>query len=217
MMKSLVGYGVSSDSDSDGNEDGGSEPRSRAAGRNFLRDCRSASSDLEERDAAVEPAEAHRWPNKLPPPPLGAGGSLGGSSVFANPFKEQAQERLDVLQRHVPLTLRARPTEIGGRKICRAYRRDGRCRFGSRCKYAHDSDLQGTAAAPDGAPETDVGPSSPAQADSGSRENQERCVQESKGGRTKKRRVGLNDGLTPPKRAVRQYALEREKEQMAQS
>ncbi|KAI4890049.1 hypothetical protein NFI96_002461 [Prochilodus magdalenae] len=175
--KSLVGYGVSSDSEENEGESSTQtekEKETKAEGRqktlNFLLESMSASSsESEQEEYQEEPAEAVRpgvidpspksllplpmssLSRKLPPPPLEGGSSCGlpaGSSVFANPFKERAEERLNVLQKHVPLTLQARPTQIGGKRICVAYRKDGHCRFGIRCKFAHDSDLQSSTGFP---------------------------------------------------------------------
>lgn len=166
--------------------------------------------------------------SKLPPPPLGGGG-LVGSSVFANPFKERADERLNVLQKHVPLTLQARPTEIGGKKMCIAYRKDGRCRFGSRCKYAHDSDLQstaalacmgtaeedGTEAGSDTTGLTQAAPPPPQTPDSQTTTSFLRRGQEEDGTeeeRARKKRPGLSNTLIPPKKALKQFNMQRQKD-----
>ncbi|KAL2098035.1 hypothetical protein ACEWY4_007242 [Coilia grayii] len=218
--------------------------------RNFLLESGSASSDSEafdedgdeedtSKDTQIEPLTPIKQhiveeptplfastekANKLPPPPLGVSGGLVGSSVFANPFKEQADERLNVLQKHVPLTLQARPTQIGGKKICIAYRKDGRCRFGSRCKYAHDSDLQNTAALASTAgseegTEACSDQTGPTQATSQTPDCQTPSLfkqgEEEDGPeeeRTKKRRVGLSETLVPPKRALKQFNMQRQKE-----
>ncbi|XP_043100130.1 uncharacterized protein si:ch211-113e8.11 [Puntigrus tetrazona] len=232
-MNSLVGYGVSSESeDEEKGEDNtkGSFKKTectaeKTKSHNFLVESESLSSesdsdpeneDQEEPPAAVrsvsEPLpllSVRPRAHKLPPPPLGgssSGGALTGSSVFANPFKELAEERLNVLQKHVPLTLQARPTQIDGKRICVAYRKDGRCRFGSRCKYAHDSDLQGNRAVTSdtGTKDNDAvshhdGPPASCEEDAetdGEKDDEQR----------KKRRVGVNDSLIPPKRALKQFA-----------
>ncbi|XP_069083929.1 uncharacterized protein [Pleurodeles waltl] len=82
---------------------------------------------------------------RLPAPKLGpvadSHQTHGQSGVFANPFREEQKAQLTLLEKHVQLTLQEKPMEIGGRKICLAYRKDGRCRFGRSCKFAHDSDL----------------------------------------------------------------------------
>ncbi|XP_026116383.1 uncharacterized protein LOC113095000 [Carassius auratus] len=231
-MNSLVGYGLSSESeDEEKGEDKANEcfkktecTVEKTKSRNFLLESDSPSSESEsgpENEDQEEPHAADRsFPepllsvrphtHKLPPPPLGgssSGGALTGSSVFANPFKELAEERLNVLQKHVPLTLQARPTQIDGKRICVAYRKDGRCRFGSRCKFAHDSDLQSNrVVTSDTGPKDNVtvpphddGLLAPRKEDAetdGEKDNEQQ----------KKRRVGVNDSLIPPKRALKQYA-----------
>ncbi|XP_048052705.1 uncharacterized protein si:ch211-113e8.11 [Megalobrama amblycephala] len=234
-MNSLVGYGVSSESEDEENgEDNQKESFKKtdcaveeAKSRNFLLESESPSSESEsgpENEDQEEAPTANRsfskslltpsvrpHAHKLPPPPLGgsgSGGALTGSSVFANPFKEMAEERLNVLQKHVPLTLQARPTQIGGKRICVAYRKDGRCRFGSRCKFAHDSDLQSNCVVT-----SDNGPKDDANvAGSQSHDPLASCVEDTEtdgekdNEQRKKRRVGVNDSLIPPKRALKQYA-----------
>lgn len=218
--------------------------RVEKAGRNFLLESGSASSDSERESnddeekehprtkpyVAIQehrPTEEPSRPvilssslkaNKLPPPPLGESGLVVGSSVFTNPFKEQADERLSVLQKHVPLTLQARPAQIGGKKMCIGYRKDGRCRFGIRCKFAHDSDLQNSSAASQG-DETSSDQTCPTQAPPQTNDCQAPLLQtqEQDGdkldeGRTKKRRIGLSETLIPPKRSLKQYEVQRQKD-----
>ncbi|KAJ8410934.1 hypothetical protein AAFF_G00179690 [Aldrovandia affinis] len=221
-------------------------------GRNLLLESGSGSSESESEPEtpAAEPAlrivamtpavppDARSIGHKLPPPPLGAprlsaSGALSGSSVFANPFRERAEEHLNMLQKHVPLTLEPRPSQIGGRKICISYRRDGRCRFGSSCKFGHDSDLQTFIPAAEGrGPSTDRdisasnhrGNLTASHAPSDCHHNapflSQPCVDQKPdpdGGPGRKRRVGLSDTLTPPKRALKQYASQRERERVTPS
>lgn len=150
-------------------------------------------------------------PNKLPPPSLN---SHSDSSVFANPFNAQVDQKLSALQKHVPLTMQSRPSQIGGKRICVLYRKDGKCRFGINCKFAHDSDLQ-----------TPVPPTAGSQvpickkideivAVKGSQNLQQVKKEDSSAGLVKKRRVGLSNSLIPPKRAMKQYNLQRKREEM---
>lgn len=195
--------------------------------RNFLLESGSASSESEPEDEDPEssPAAAARVPaasvarslklptpsltsKKLPSPSLNASSH---SSVFANPFKAQADQKLSALQKHVPLTMQAKPAQIGGKRICLSYRKDGRCRFGIKCKFAHDSDLQtpGIPAdfhppASEETPEAGGGTS-----DGRSREIKE---EEAEGQPVKKKRVGLSDSLIPPKRAMKQFTKQRDRE-----
>lgn len=62
-------------------------------------------------------------------------------SVFANPFKDAEEAEKSTLEKHVKLAPKLEDVkEINGRKICWNFRK-GRCRFGSNCVFAHDSEL----------------------------------------------------------------------------
>ncbi|XP_062851554.1 uncharacterized protein si:ch211-113e8.11 [Trichomycterus rosablanca] len=236
-MSSLVGYGVSSDSESEEEPEIRSARPEREnetqtgenKTRNFLLESGSTSgessseSELDEEQEEPTPPNEHppskalpapsftSSSHKLPPPALGVCGVPGGSSVFNNPFKERAAERLNALQKHVPLTLHARPTHIGGKKVCVAYRKDGRCRFGIGCKFAHDSDLQGAAGPPVSqnthAPVNGGAAHTPDCREPGT----ERDDEDENRNRKKKHKVGITDSLVPPKRALKQYAMQRDK------
>ncbi|XP_034045138.1 uncharacterized protein si:ch211-113e8.11 isoform X1 [Thalassophryne amazonica] len=232
-MNSLVGYGVSSDSDSEV-EKGFSkylddEPGAGSKVRNFLLESGSASSDSGSEESAEDASlPTHHQTSaptatpaghlqgsvnssKLPPPPLDA---CTDSSVFTNPFKAQADQRLNALQKHVPLTMHAKPSQIGGKRICVAYRKDGRCRFGIRCKFAHDSDLQTSVIPTDIDPPLNEPRLLSTQVDScvgQSQISQQETDEEDSKGKVKKRRVGLSDTLIPPKRAMKQFAKQRDK------
>lgn len=232
-MNALVGYGVSSESDSDGeSSDEHSKPRSIQdvcdddepvkKSRNFLLGADSGSSDSdeleEERPASFATHDAPRGSlpspslspkmNKLPPPSLQ---TCSDTSVFTNPFKAQAEQKLSALQKHVPLTEQARPSHIGGRKVCVSYRKDGRCRFGIKCKYAHDSDLQ-TSAPFDSHVNAGKEGHTAVCAAQGPHSSQHDSEEKPEEQQSKKRKVGLSNTLIPPKRAMKQYAMQREKE-----
>ncbi|XP_036430744.1 uncharacterized protein si:ch211-113e8.11 isoform X2 [Colossoma macropomum] len=250
-VKSLVGYGVSSDSEEE--DEGESsiqtekEKEAEAEGerkiQNFQQESVSAatasSSESEREEDQEKPAEAvypgvlnsktpspfSAFTHKLTPPPLG-GGSLGGfsagSSVFANPFKERAEARLNVLRKHVPLTLQARPIQIGGKRICVAYRKNGRCCFGIRCKFAHDSDLQSSTGFPTEPAGSDIRPLDQTKSNpdylrtsdygtSALERGKEEEEEEEESRKRKKHRVGFSDTLIPPKRMLKQYAMQKNK------
>lgn len=62
-------------------------------------------------------------------------------SVFYNPFKKDQEAKNSLLERHVKLSTNPKDVlEINGKKICWNYRK-GRCKFGHKCKYIHDSDI----------------------------------------------------------------------------
>ncbi|TMW42576.1 hypothetical protein DOY81_012346 [Sarcophaga bullata] len=72
---------------------------------------------------------------------LKSGSSRSSGEVFNNPFLEAEKLELDKLQKHVKMVeSEDHLVQKNGRKICWNNRK-GRCRFGNKCKYAHDSDL----------------------------------------------------------------------------
>lgn len=228
-MNTLVGYGLSSDSDSDEeaadehnklrsvqDECRDGEPVQKS--RNFLLEADSESSDSEEQEEGPTEPVTYDAPrgslpglspkiNKLPPPSLQ---TSADTSVFTNPFKAQADQKLNALQKHVPLTEQAKPSHIGGRRICVSYRKDGRCRFGIKCKYAHDSDLQSSAI--DCHLNTGRESQTGVYRAQGAQGFQQDSEEKTEGQQVKKRKVGLSNTLIPPKRAMKQYAMQREKE-----
>ncbi|XP_061685079.1 uncharacterized protein si:ch211-113e8.11 [Syngnathoides biaculeatus] len=235
-MDALVGY--SGSSDSEGDEDSAEKRKSDHGGtdvddwdkksRNFLLESASASSESDESDhgdrrqpynsgssgssgpsgpgsrsqKSGPPATA---PHKLPPPTLHG---RSESSVFANPFKAQAEQKLSALQKHVPLTTEAKPSQIGGKRVCLSYRKSGRCRFGIKCKFAHDSDLQ-TALPPNDSREGRVRSQSPSPSPSPKEAERD----PSEGRPAKRRRPGVADALVPPKKAMKHYNMLRSREQ----
>ncbi|XP_004065797.1 uncharacterized protein LOC101168094 [Oryzias latipes] len=243
-MKSLVGYGVSSDSDSENEtrdrtcdrlgsiKETGEKTTAGQEGRNFLLESELTSSESEPeyedpepsspphpKTAASVPREptlpapsfgSHN-PNRLPPPPLK---SSSDCSVFANPFKAQVDQKLIALQKHVPLTMQPKPSQIGGRKMCVSYRKDGRCRFGIKCKFAHDSDLQTVTASSSHDPPGREEPSGATQAPGQRSQNPRLEFKEEEEQPAKKKRVGLSNTLIPPKKAMKQFSLQRSREQI---
>lgn len=214
----LEGSGSSSSNSESEFEDKVDEPDEQDHSASFKTELCLTPTQLQHSDLVVATSSN----NKLPPPSLDATGGLLGSSVFTNPFKEQADERLNILQKHVSLTLQAKPALIAGKKICISYRKDGRCRFGSRCKYAHDSDLQNTATFVDRTDSDEVfnpcsdqsqpshsallqTPNCPATMPS----SEDGGMEE---GRPNKKRAGLAETLIPPKRALKQFERQRQKE-----
>lgn len=110
--------------------------------------------------------------------------------------------------------------------MCVSYRKDGKCRFGIKCKFAHDSDLQSPATPTDCHPTLRGETQGSDQAESnedvvrggGSMKlQQQEPKEEESGGQMKKRRVGLSNTLIPPKRAMKQYATQRSRERMNMS
>ena len=66
----------------------------------------------------------------------------GATSVFNNPFRAKEERKKAILEQHVAMTTKQedQKRKIGNRKICWNFRK-GRCRFGSKCTFAHDNDV----------------------------------------------------------------------------
>lgn len=65
------------------------------------------------------------------------------NSVFSNPFLQREEAKKAVLEQHVSMTTKQEEMtrSIGGKKVCWNFRK-GRCRFGHKCTFAHDSDIK---------------------------------------------------------------------------
>lgn len=133
------------------------------------------------------------------------------SGVFANPFREEQKAQLSLLEKHVQLTLQEKPMEIGGRKICLAYRKDGRCRFGRNCTFAHDSDLLVAANAVIPGMHSEEAPA--VISTKGWAGEEGVVVFEDVQPQQGKRKSGLSQTLIPPKRALKHYKAQLGKEQ----
>ncbi|XP_030387828.1 uncharacterized protein LOC115634310 [Scaptodrosophila lebanonensis] len=124
-------------------------------------------------------------------------GCKKAGEVFSNPFLEAELNQTASLERHVKMVNSDTHLQLkNGKKICWNYRK-GRCRFGTSCQYAHDSDLSTTETATNEA-SLDVSKSiltaSPTTtATSGS------VVL------SKRKRPGLSDGIEPSKRVMKSY------------
>lgn len=103
--------------------------------------------------------------------------------------------------------------------MCVSYRKDGRCRFGIKCKFAHDSDLQTlTDSHAQASEETTGSDQAESHSGGGSQNRQQETKEDESGGQqAKKRKVGLSNTLIPPKRAMKQYAMQRDREQINMS
>lgn len=77
---------------------------------------------------------------KLPAPRFKDSGIIN-ESVFRNPYLEAERAKSAVLEKHVKMVpSKDNITKVNGKNICWMNRK-GRCRFGNKCKFAHDSEL----------------------------------------------------------------------------
>ncbi|OCT72163.1 uncharacterized protein LOC108696331 [Xenopus laevis] len=148
---------------------------------------------------------------RLPAPVLGSQNTSGFGGVFSNPFHEEEQAQLSILERHVKLS---DSNWALGRSACLSYQKDGRCRYGTRCKYNHGSDL------PQGNERVvveELGKNSLLNETPGTI-HLDTCMEGSKrkkevhdideteqSQKEKKKKVGLSNTLIPPKKYLKNY------------
>uniref|UniRef100_A0A182NK25 C3H1-type domain-containing protein n=1 Tax=Anopheles dirus TaxID=7168 RepID=A0A182NK25_9DIPT len=120
-------------------------------------------------------------------------------SVFSNPFREAEEAKLASLEKHVKMV---DPEANGGeqkRKVCWSYKK-GRCRFGSKCNFAHDSDLILRKPMGDTAADGSGG---------GSDNELDTSVAKKTNPPDRKKRPGLSRELVPPKKVLKMYHKEK--------
>lgn len=120
-------------------------------------------------------------------------------SVFSNPFREAEEAKLASLEKHVKMVDPEANAAEQKRKVCWSYKK-GRCRFGSKCNFAHDSDLILRKELAIGTSENNQDPP---------------CIEDAPitVAKTvlpnKKKRPGLSRELVPPKKVLKMYHKEK--------
>uniref|UniRef100_A0A8W7P3U1 C3H1-type domain-containing protein n=1 Tax=Anopheles coluzzii TaxID=1518534 RepID=A0A8W7P3U1_ANOCL len=193
MFSLVADYGdseessASSDSSSTSSDDGGGKKESNHPQTDET--IQKQSSDLNGDQSSPLPSASALFQS-------GTARILPGS-VFSNPFREAEEAKLASLERHVKMVDPEANAAEQKRKVCWSYKK-GRCRFGSKCNFAHDSDLilrkeQAEDDAQDGAPPDEVPvvmvrkPNPP----------------------DRKKRPGLSRELVPPKKVLKMYHKEK--------
>lgn len=139
-----------------------------------------------------------------------ASSTSGSTSVFSNPFLAKEEKSKAVLEKHVSMTTRQEEQRtLDGKKVCWNFRK-GRCRFGHKCTFAHDSDVKvsrSTEVASGSVSKTDKlwpGESKAISEDHGGREDGViASAEDTQGFLKKKKRPGLSDGIVPSKKAMK--------------
>lgn len=120
------------------------------------------------------------------------------NAVFGNPYREAEEAERAALEKHVKMVdSDDKILTKNGKKICWNFRK-GRCRFGSKCTYAHDSDIQGMSSTPtpvDDQPSTSYEITESDTVNPFTKE--------------KKKRPGLGDNLIPSKKVLRNYSSQK--------
>ncbi|XP_026805978.1 uncharacterized protein LOC113549032 [Rhopalosiphum maidis] len=105
-------------------------------------DTDSLDSDqhLDENTKDLKTVDEFKSENKLPAPKFKETGIIS-ESVFRNPYLEAERAKSAVLEKHVKMVpAKDHLTKVNGKNICWMNKK-GRCRFGNKCKFAHDSEL----------------------------------------------------------------------------
>jgi len=142
------------------------------------------------------------------------------TSVFTNYYHKAEEAKLAVLEHHVKLTaeqLKAdnKPTKRQNKKgVCVSFQR-GRCRFGSKCRFAHtiSSESNETGAdvsseMPTSAPKFGLLPSAQMPLSVEPDDDEDAYNMQKK----RKHKAGVTDSLMPPKRAMKSLDQQRKDE-----
>ncbi|XP_053306865.1 uncharacterized protein LOC128469074 [Spea bombifrons] len=141
---------------------------------------------------------------RLPAPILGRETGVGPGGVFSNTFHEKQQAQLSVLEQHVKLSDSNWVKQ--GKGACLSYQRDGRCHFGTNCKYSHASDLPQKST---GTVQKDF--ERKQLMDGRGQMQREGFIEEQQSGdekpslKGKRKKPGLSNTLIPPKKALKNY------------
>ena len=186
----------------------------------------SPSSEVETESAESVSRTQEKLPNplnkktgKLPAPLLGQNLPSGAAgSVFVNPFQNAEKVKQSVLEKHVKMTNYVEEEETkekrkkrakDKRKICHRFI-SGNCRYGKKCRFSHD--LGPSAEELEAKEEAALKSQNSAKhANYGNRSWNETVTDESAQAdddsymaqAKRKRRVGVNDHLVPPKKAMK--------------
>ncbi|XP_050076292.1 zinc finger CCCH domain-containing protein 6 [Anopheles maculipalpis] len=124
-------------------------------------------------------------------------------SVFSNPFREAEEAKLASLEKHVKMVDPEAIAAEQKRKVCWSYKK-GRCRFGSKCNFAHDSDLILRKELP-----TEAGSENEQESRSTATEPEAVTMVKKPFPPDRKKRPGLSRELVPPKKVLKMYHKEK--------
>lgn len=129
------------------------------------------------------------------------------NSVFNNPFRAKEDQKKAILERHVTMTTKQEDQRtIDGKKVCWNFRK-GRCRFGSKCTFAHDSDVKQKPTQDDHNKQSSN--NRPNSLLNNALQSSEPQIEDNEGvienNKKPKKRPGLSQGLVPSKKAMKFY------------
>lgn len=192
---------------------------------NFFNPVEDSDDEDHTVQTAEQTVESAAQPIRLPNPLSGSTQAAADDderrmSVFTNYFHKAEEAKLAVLEHHVKLTTEQVKTNDKQAKrknksaVCISFQR-GRCRFGSKCRFAHSISSEASETGVDmsseisaSAPKFGLLPSArmPLQIEP---EDDEDAVNTEK---KRKHRSGVTDNLVPPKRAMKSLEQQRKEE-----
>lgn len=120
------------------------------------------------------------------------------NSVFQNPFRVKEDQKKAMLERHVEMTTKNEEKRtIDGKKVCWNFRK-GRCRFGSKCTFAHDNDVPSKKSHE--TPDQIVMPNQPSRGSEPGPADEGVVIENNK---RPKKRPGLSNSIVPGKKAMK--------------
>ncbi|XP_033106939.1 uncharacterized protein LOC117108880 [Anneissia japonica] len=160
-------------------------------------DSEPESSQIKKESAAKKQAERLPLPLFMDQSESTDMKKLPNSSVFRNPFEEAEHEQFSILEKHVKMThmeTNSEQLKKGKKNVCYSFR-NGRCRFGDKCRFSHSLE-----ASTDTTSKQNMNSSYNERIEyefpkDGNNENVEK----------RKRRAGLSKTLIPPKKAMKSY------------
>jgi len=191
------GSGTDSDSDEDKPETQTTEDLEPSASETLLNPFDSGSSG----PVLPKPSFMQEQQEKF-------SGIKFSNSVFSNPFRDKEDKKKAILEQHVNMTKRQEEMKmIDGKKVCWMYRK-GRCRQGSRCQFAHDTDVKTDkvrevkydAESQISNDKSAKGAAPPIKVQTMNEETS--LIQEEEESVVRKKRPGLSQGLVPSKKAM---------------
>ncbi|XP_072280503.1 uncharacterized protein [Pyxicephalus adspersus] len=201
----LSGYNSSSSDEEEGAESSSGTTLSKIK---FFADAASSSEDENDNkiqtEKPTEPLPSPLPSARLPAPRLETKSKVSPSGVFSNPFQDEERAQLSILERHVKLS--DSNWAKGGKGVCLAYQKDGRCRYGTKCKYSHGTDLpQGATMSSQGGLSRSGGDAPEIVGDSSGLQIGDEVGEDTQVEKGKRKKPGVSNTLIPPKKALKSY------------
>ncbi|XP_014246444.1 uncharacterized protein LOC106664893 [Cimex lectularius] len=152
-----------------------------------------------------ECADSEESTARLPPP---AFSDKIKNSVFVNPFLEAEIAQYAVLEKHVKMV--PQKDEKMTKKVCYMFKK-GNCRFGKKCKFAHNVDNGQAAVTQEHKDNSNHNNHNQGFIDENQDLSRSKDSDDEDEPQKKKKRLGLTRGLIPSKKVMNLYKQQKEK------